>query len=135
MCEVLTKPLQMEFSIGMFRSVLNDMIGSGKKGKLWNDPNIQKVMRKVDDLTNAGVKHPKCDILVDLVSCLLPVVPVIVSDAAILQLTTHLSEAQAKSDASGEPVTTKCMVFCAYREAVTEIVVSVCFPVREERIC
>lgn len=120
----LISRLQMVFSIGMFKNVVNDMIGSTKKGKLFNDPNIQKVVRRLDEMTNAGVRHPKCDILVELVRHTEDDLgwPLLTRSAS--QLTTHLSEAQAQSDATGEPVTTKCMVFCQFRDAVTEIVVS-----------
>ncbi|KAJ9120719.1 hypothetical protein QFC22_002650 [Naganishia vaughanmartiniae] len=104
----------MEYTTTMFMRKLRAIADETLKGvtkaakaDLQNNPEFRKLERRVDLLlneTSSGAdRHPKLRTMKDLV-------------------VKHFEHAYNAADESGNPAVTRCMIFCSFRDGVTEIV-------------
>ncbi|KAJ9112353.1 hypothetical protein QFC19_000773 [Naganishia cerealis] len=104
----------MEYTTTMFMKKLRAIADESLKGVtkaakegLKNNPEFRKLEKRVDILineTSSGAdRHPKLRTMKNLV-------------------VKHFEQAYNAANESGKPAVTRCMVFCSFREGVTEIV-------------
>jgi hypothetical protein len=128
----------MEYSLGMFFTVLRDINGSEsaagknktnkKTSRSIKDNKVWKEMyQNTQAMISNGEAHPKFAKVLELVSgarLLLSAVSRcgLDSPCPYQQLGDHL-EAKRVGSQSGENSVTRCMIFCSFREGVNELVV------------
>jgi hypothetical protein len=119
--------MQMEYSLGMFYTILKDIMGNtkakGKPGKnsLKENKIFKELVYHTEQMLNRGAVHPKFDKVLELVSCCCAKGPHL-KLIEPCKLGNHI-EAKRKAAARGGNGVTRCMVFCSFREGVNELVV------------
>lgn len=107
---------------------LKGVTKAAKEG-LKSNPEFRKLEKKIElllgETTSGADRHPKLRTMKDLVIFALELLPraSLIDSHLFVQIVKHFEQAYNAANESGTPAVTRCMVFCSFREGVTEIVV------------
>lgn len=120
----------------MFQKKLRSLADDNLKGVtkaaregLKGNAEFRKLEKKLelllDETTSGADRHPKLRTMKDLVSKTRQRRSHASADIRFTQIVKHFEQAYNAANESGTPAVTRCMVFCSFREGVTEIVVCI----------